>query len=86
MKIREFRLGDLKIMGAWLEQDYIRNFWGDPQDWIKEISENISADWVKYFIVEYNIPIGFLQYYETDKAPQGEWSNCNLPLASYTQN
>lgn len=75
MKIREFRLGDLKIMGAWLEQDYIRNFWGDPQDWIKEISENISADWVKYFIVEYNTPIGFLQYYETDKAPQGEWSD-----------
>lgn len=36
MKIREFRLGDLKIMGAWLEQDYIRNFWGDPQDWIKD--------------------------------------------------
>lgn len=75
MKIREFRLGDLKIMGAWLEQNYIRNFWGDPQDWIKEISENISADWVKYFIVEYNTPIGFLQYYETDKAPQGEWSD-----------
>lgn len=75
MKIRELRLGDLKIMGAWLEQDYIRNFWGDPQDWIKEISENISADWVKYFIVEHNTPIGFLQYYETDKAPQGEWSD-----------
>ena len=74
MKIKEFRLADLNIMGAWLAQDYIRKFWGDPQDWIKEISENISADWVKYFIVECNEPIGFLQYYETDKAPQGEWS------------
>ncbi len=61
-------------MEMWLEQDYIQKFWGDPQDWIKEISENISADWVKYFITECDTPIGFLQYYETDKAPQGEWS------------
>jgi putative acetyltransferase len=75
MRIREFTLEDLNIMGVWLAQDYIQKFWGDPQDWIKEISENISADWVKYFIVECNTPIGFLQYYETDKAPQGEWSN-----------
>lgn len=75
MKIREFRLSDLVIMEAWLAQDYIQKFWGDPQDWIKEISENISADWVKYFIVECDTPIGFLQYYETDRAPQGEWSN-----------
>ncbi len=75
MKIRDFKLEDLNIMGVWLAQDYIRKFWGDPQDWIKEISENISDDWVKYFIVECDTPIGFLQYYETDKAPQGEWSN-----------
>lgn len=75
MKIREFTTADLNIMGVWLAQDYIRKFWGDPQDWIKEISENISADWVKYFIVECDTQIGFLQYYETDKAPQGEWSN-----------
>ena len=75
MKIREFKLEDLNIMEVWLAQDYIQKFWGDPQDWIKEISENISADWVKYFIVECDTPIGFLQYYETDKAPQGEWSD-----------
>lgn len=75
MKIREFTLEDLNIMGAWLAQDYIQKFWGDPQDWIKEISENINADWVKYLIVECDVPIGFLQYYETDKAPKGEWSD-----------
>lgn len=75
MKIREFTLEDLNIMGVWLAQDYIKKFWGDPKDWIKEISENISTDWVKYFIVECDTPIGFLQYYETDKAPQGEWSD-----------
>lgn len=75
MKIREFTPADLNIMGMWLAQDYIQKFWGNPHDWINEISENICADWVKYFIVECGTPVGFLQYYETDKAPQGEWSN-----------
>jgi len=75
MKIREFKLEDLNTLRVWLEQDYIQKFWGDPQDWINEISENISADWVKYFIVECDSPIGFLQYYETDIAPQGGWAD-----------
>ncbi len=74
MKIREFKTDDLSIMRAWLEQDYIRKFWGDPQIWIKEISENLKSDWIKYFMVENDTPIGFLQYYETDKAPKGDWS------------
>lgn len=75
MNVREFKIEDLDRLRMWLEQDFIRKFWGDPQDWIFEITENIKSDWVKYFIVESNHPIGFLQYYETDKAPLGEWSN-----------
>lgn len=76
MKIREFTIEDLNMIEVWLAQDYIQKFWGDPRDWIKEISENIIADWVKYFVVECDTAaIGFLQYYETDKAPQGEWSD-----------
>jgi RimJ/RimL family protein N-acetyltransferase len=75
MKIREFTLEDLHFMKVWLEQEYIQKFWGEPQDWLNEITENISADWVKYFIVECDIPIGFLQYYETDLAPPGDWTN-----------
>jgi RimJ/RimL family protein N-acetyltransferase len=75
IKIRKFRLEDIDLLKIWLEQDYIRKFWGEPQHWISEITKNIDADWVKYFIVECNHPIGFLQYYEADKAPVGEWSN-----------
>jgi len=42
---------------------------------MKEISENMNADWVKYFKAECETPIGFLQYYETEKIPKGEWSD-----------
>jgi RimJ/RimL family protein N-acetyltransferase len=75
MKIRTFKLEDLKIMNDWLALDHIKKYWGEPNDWITEIKDNINADWVKYFMVEADAPIGFLQYYETDLAPKGEWSN-----------
>ena len=75
MKIRRLNVEDLELISTWLEQSYIREYWGEPSDWLTEITENISADWVQYFIVETAKPIGFLQYYETDKAPSGEWSD-----------
>ncbi|HAY71532.1 MAG TPA: hypothetical protein DCX89_06550 [Saprospirales bacterium] len=74
MKIRSFKPEDLNLLLIWLAQDYIQKHWGDPTVWLKEITENLSADWIKYFIVECTHPIGFLQYYETDKAPLGDWS------------
>nr|WP_319571010.1 GNAT family N-acetyltransferase [uncultured Draconibacterium sp.] len=76
MKIRDFKIEDLSTLKIWLEQDYISRFWGNIQEWIDEITENLDADWVKCFIVEHNDkPIGFLQYYETDNAPPGDWSS-----------
>jgi GNAT superfamily N-acetyltransferase len=75
MKLRKFTHNDLNTMKLWLAQDYIQKYFGNPQDWIDEIAANLNADWVKYFIVEHNTPIGFVQYYETDIAPQGEWSD-----------
>nr|WP_320000150.1 GNAT family N-acetyltransferase [uncultured Draconibacterium sp.] len=76
MKIRDFKIEDLSTLKIWLEQDYISRFWGNIQEWIDEITENLEADWVKYFIVEHNDkPIGFLQYYKTDNAPPGDWSS-----------
>jgi RimJ/RimL family protein N-acetyltransferase len=76
VKIRDFKIEDLSTLKMWLEQDYISRFWGNIQEWIDEITDNIESDWVRYFIIEHNNePIGFLQYYETNNAPQGDWSS-----------
>jgi len=75
MKLRKFTHIDLNTMKLWLAQDYIQKYFGNPQEWIDEIAANLDAEWVKYFIVEHNTPIGFVQYYETDIAPLGEWSD-----------
>lgn len=74
MKIRLFQKNDLELMYLWLNKAHIKKYFGDPDEWITEISNNINADWIKYFIIEIDSPIGFAQYYETDKAPQGLWS------------
>lgn len=72
LNFRTFRSSDLEMLTKWLEKGYIKNFWGDPQEWIAEIKENfLYCDWIHYYIVEYGQPIGFVQYYETSKAPFG---------------
>lgn len=74
MKIRELRIEDLNLLRTWLEQDDIRRFLGNPEEWFDEIAGNLNANWIKYFIVMAENPIAFLQYYETDMAPVGEWT------------
>ncbi len=75
MRIRPFRADDIEWMTIWLNKNHIRNFFGNPDEWINEINENIGSDWIHYYIVETSHPVGFVQYYETDKAPQGDWTS-----------
>ncbi|GAB1359797.1 hypothetical protein MASR1M31_15860 [Porphyromonadaceae bacterium] len=65
LSVRSFGINDLELFGRWLEKRHVRDFFGDPQIWIKEVSLNLSrnSDWITYFIVEIDgSPIGFFQY------------------------
>lgn len=77
IKLRPFQPEDIEHLKIWLNKDYIKDFFGEPEEWITEIVDNsLGLDWVYYYIVEYNnAPIGFTQYYETHKAPDGDWSS-----------
>lgn len=77
LSVRSFELNDLELFGRWLEKRHVKDFFGDPEIWIKEVSFNLTAksDWITYFIVEMEgAPIGFFQHYDTSKAPEGVWS------------
>jgi len=76
MVLKKLKVTDLALLNIWLNKDYVRKYLGEPSEWINEIKENMDkSDWIKYFIVfSDNIPIGFVQYYETNKAPEGIWS------------
>lgn len=84
MSLRPFYEKDFIIMETWLNKDHVKQFYGDSKEWMDEISENLNIqdNWACYFIVEFDRkPIGFAQYYDTHKAPEGNWSAAPLETA-----
>lgn len=66
---------DLPLLRAWLVQPYVAQWFGDPDEWMGEIAANLDADWVWYFRADLaGVPTGFVQCYDTSRAPPGEWS------------
>lgn len=76
MVLKKLTANDLELLYSWLCEDHVREFFGDPDEWLNEIYDNIDdLNWVFYFMVFFNNkPLGFVQYYETHKTPIGEWS------------
>ncbi len=73
---------DIPMVLEWMEQEDILKYFGDPLEWIEEMNSNVNdSDWIWYFIAHTDEPIGFCQYYDTSKAPQGIWSNQEEPTA-----
>ncbi len=66
---------DLPLIRAWLVQPYVAQWLGDPDEWLEEITTNLHVDWVWHFRADLaGIPTGFVQCYDTRKAPHGAWS------------
>ena len=73
---------DIPMVLEWMEQEDILRFFGDPMEWLEEMNSNISgSDWIWYYIAHTDEPIGFCQFYDTSKAPQGIWSHEEEPTA-----
>ena len=70
------RAEDLSTISEWLHKDYIKNWYGDPEEWLSEIRNNSGKfDWIHHYMVVYqDMPIGFCQYYDCSKTSEGcEW-------------
>lgn len=76
--LRRVATSDMPAIERWLNKEYIRQWYGEPKEWIDEIN-NISGeyDWLNHYIAEYeDSPFGFCQYYDCSKTPKGfEWDN-----------
>ena len=76
VKLKTLTEDDIGIVYYWLCRKHVKEFFGNPLAWMTEIANNRENKvWIHYFIaIAENTPIGFVQYYETNKAPEGIWS------------
>ncbi len=82
--LRGVDASDLPILEVWLNKDYIKQWYGDPEEWIEEIKNRDGKfDWLNHYIVEVDgKSIGFCQYFDCSKAPKGfEWDD--EPLGTF---
>jgi RimJ/RimL family protein N-acetyltransferase len=69
---------DFAQIEIWLNKDYIKKWYGEPEEWLVEIrNDSGEFGWLNHYIVMYgDVPIGFCQYYDCAKTPEGfEWDN-----------
>ncbi len=69
--LRKLNDADVDLVQSWLEQEYIRKWFGDVADWMVEIKgRHDEYSFIKHFIAEEDgRPIGFCQYYDYTKLP-----------------
>lgn len=78
ISLRSANEADFPLIGTWLHKEYIKKWYGDPEEWLAEIrNESGEFSWLNHYIVMYkSTPIGFCQYYDCAQTPEGfEWEN-----------
>ncbi len=57
---------DMPLIAEWLGKSHISKWYGDPQEWLKEIEgRNGDYSWIRHFVVMAGKEkIGFCQYYD----------------------
>lgn len=73
ISLRSVNQDDLAIIEVWLNKDYIKKWYGNPEEWITEIkNDSGNFSWLNHYIVMYDkTPMGFCQYYDCSKTPEG---------------
>ncbi|MGI6153365.1 MAG: GNAT family N-acetyltransferase [Christensenellaceae bacterium] len=64
--LRPLEDSDIPQLTEWLNKDYIKKWYHDPEAWLQEIHERRGRfSWLHHFIVlAETVPIGFCQYYD----------------------
>lgn len=85
LKIRMLQEEDVPLLKAWLNQEHVSKWYGDPGDWLAEIDGRFDRfSFIKHFIALYEEkPIGFCQYYTCADARE-DWYGEISPIGSYS--
>ncbi len=80
LKLRVFQDEDVKLFASWLNQDYIRKWYQEPDEWLGEVEgRHDKFCWINHFLVtHHDKPIGFCQFYEYKNS--GETWHGDIPV------
>ena len=87
ISLRNLVDADIPLLTTWLNKEYIRKWYHEPEGWLEEINgRHNSFKWLHHFIVmDEAIPIGFCQYYDCyDARKLEDWYTVNEPSATYS--
>lgn len=76
---------DISLIEQWLSKAYIRKWYHEPEEWIREIRERDGEfSFLKHFLVmDEGRPFAFCQYYDCFDA-QEEWYTIDSPGRVYS--
>ena len=78
ISLRPANKDDFNVIEVWLNKEYIKKWYGEPEEWLAEIrNDSGEFGWLNHYIVMYeDMPVGFCQYYDSSQTPEGfEWDN-----------
>ena len=72
MVLRPLEEGDVPLVALWLNRDPLREWFGDPEDWLSEIREREGRfSFLHHFVALLGEdPVGFCQYYRCADADE----------------
>ena len=58
MQLRQVVTSDFPLIKKWLHKDYIKSWYGEPEEWMDEIkNESGEFEWLNHYIVELENPV-----------------------------
>ena len=71
-RFRPLTADDFPLLGRWLAEPHVRQWWGEPAHELDLIAELMAADWAETYLVESDDgPIAYLQTYDIAAEPGG---------------
>lgn len=75
IELRTIEDSDIPLVAEWLNKEYVRKWYYDPEEWLNEIHRRRQefAFLHHYIVLCQNVPIGFCQYYLCADAGEDEF-------------
>jgi RimJ/RimL family protein N-acetyltransferase len=81
LNLRDFMETDIPLFTEWLNKDYVKKWYSETEEWLKEVSSEDFAFVHHFIVMNDGKPIGFCQYYEYSQSGENWHGNTDIKAA-----